>query len=83
MQDNSIDVLQRLAAMTVFTVPKSGLVLDDSCKANTSDKAKTLVQVMQLDLADGTIDELFKCARKGNPIHVAFGKTIVRYSILI
>ena len=64
--------------MAVFDVPEGGLVLQDGCTSKHSDNTKTLVQVMQLDLANGTIDELFKCARKGNPIHVAFGKTIVR-----
>lgn len=69
--------------MTVLTVPDSGLVLHDGGHSNTTDNGQTLVQVMQLDLPEGTIDELFRCARKGNPIHVAFGKTIVRDPIFI
>lgn len=69
--------------MTMLKVPESGLVLDEGCSINADDKnARSRIQVMQLDLADGTIDELFKCARKGNPIHVAFGKTIVGNTLL-
>lgn len=63
--------------MGVFSIPESGLVLDDCSRLDNSKNVQKFTQVMQLDLADGTIDEMFKCARKGNPIHVAFGKTIV------
>ena len=73
--------------MAKFTVPESGLVLDVGASPNASDGATApSVQVMQLDLADGTLDELLKCARHGGkPIHVAFGKTIVceRCSIVV
>ena len=63
--------------MTVVSIPESGLVLDDGSRFKDNGHVGTYTQVMQLDLVDGTIDELFKCARKGNPIHVAFGKAIV------
>ena len=68
--------------MTVFSVPESGLVLDNGSSPNNSKHVERPAQIMQLDLADGTIDELLKCARKGYPIHVAFGKTIVCGSIV-
>ena len=63
--------------MTVFSVPKHGLLLDDGSNPNGSKHVGPPAQIMRLDLAAGTIDELLKCARKGNPIHVAFGKTVV------
>ena len=63
--------------MVVFSVPESGLVLDDFSMTNDDEHVGTSTQIMQLDLTDGTIEELFRCARKGNPIHVAFGKSIV------
>ena len=60
--------------MTTLSVPRRGLLLDNGSKTNSSEGGGPPTQTMQLDLTGGTIDELLKTARKGNPIHVAFWK---------
>lgn len=68
--------------MAEFDIPPAGLVLDrlspSTNLAGATNKTEA-VQVMQLDLAHGILDELIRCARHGSkPMYLTFGKTVVR-----
>ena len=69
--------------MVPLTVPDSGLTLLGSPMLTAGDKKENNpLQVMQLDLADGILEDLIKSARHGGKgLNVSFGKTIVRDSL--
>lgn len=67
--------------MVPLTVPEGGLTLLDSPMSTADDKTKPL-QIVQLDLADAILEDIFKSARQGGKgLNVTFGKTIVIHSL--
>ncbi len=62
-----------------LTVPESGLTLLGSPTPTAEVKSDNKpLQIMQLDLADGVLQDVFKSARHGGKgVNVTFGKTIV------
>ena len=69
--------------MAPLTVPDEGLTLLESPTSISEGKnGNKPLQIMQLDLADGVLEEILKSARHGvKGLNVSFGKTIVRYSL--
>jgi len=69
--------------MVQLTVPESGLTLPHTPTfTNDSDTESQPLQIMQLDLAEGILKEIFKNSRHGGKgVNITFGKSIVRYSL--
>ena len=67
--------------MPPLTVPEAGLTLLGSPTPTPESKNESKpLQIMQLDLADGVLEEIVKCARHGGKsMNVSFGKTIVKH----
>lgn len=69
------------AAMAHLTIPESGLTLVEPLASKTETKTDGRpLQIMELELADGVLQEMFKSARHGGKgVNLSFGKTIVSY----
>lgn len=67
--------------MVQLAVPKSGLtLLENSTSTNESKNESKALQIMQLDLTEGVLEEIFKASRHGGKgVNVMFGKSIVGY----
>ena len=72
--------------MAPLSIPDSGLNLVDVDRSETvikvSESDSTILQTLQLDLAEGLLEEVLKSARHGGKgVHVSFGKTVVSHSL--
>ena len=64
--------------MAEIDIPTEGLVLDRFLPPTANPNNLDSPQVMRLDLADGILDELIRCARSGSkPMSLEFGKQVV------
>lgn len=70
--------------MVQLTVPEGGLTLSETHHSKIEGKNdRKPLQIMQLDLADDLVKEIFKSSRHGGKggVNVQFGKVIVSYSL--
>lgn len=69
--------------MVQLTVPEGGLTLPQTPTfTNDSNTDGQPLQIIQLDLTEGILKEVFKNSHHGGKgVNITFGKSIVRYSL--